>query len=440
MNTRQLTLVIISLFVCLFSYGQKTYLIKGTVTNQFNEAVKDVRITVTNTKTVARTDINGNYSISVNYEKNTTLNYYHVSYNRKKYLLTKSVVKKAENNEIKLDITLPIKTLKEKIIYAKEKPKVVFGNETTSIADYVFIENHMIVLAYKKSLKKDGYLQLASKNNTLITQFKTPNRPKRLFRDFENRVYLITEYSVYSISIFKNEFILKAINKNDFYRFTTRIIDTTSNHFLYSDYNPNYPAFNYYSQILNDTTSKTIHSVENKFMMDLYRAEYKYAPNKEKLWAFRQELITGIDKEVWIGAANFTQSIYYEPLYAPLFVNNDTTIIFDHYNDYLFKFDAHFNKIDSVPIAYHKKKEKKNWEQPILKDKDEHKLYVLFLKNGFYYLKPISLEDGSTGVSFKLAYRYVENVKIENGYVYYIYRPYESSQKKYLYREIIRVN
>ena len=81
---------------------------------------------------------------------------------------------------------------------------------------------------------------------------------------------------------------------------------------------------------------------------------------------------------------------------------------------------------------------KRHAAEPIIKDKDEHKLYVLFLKNGYYYLKPVSLNDGSTSVSFKLGYRYVENVKVENGFVYYIYRPYESAQKKYLYREIIR--
>lgn len=172
-------------------------------------------------------------------------------------------------------------------------------------------------------------------------------------------------------------------------------------------------------------------------MMELYRAEYKYAPQKQKLWAFRQELRTGIDKEIWIGASNFTQSLYYEPLYAPLFINNDTVLIFDHYSDYLIKLDLDFNKLDSIPINYHKSKQKKYWEQPLLKDKEEKKLYGLFLRDGYYYLRPINLNDGSTLISFKLRYKYVENVKVENGYVYYIYRPFESSQKKFLYREII---
>ena len=132
--------------------------------------------------------------------------------------------------------------------------------------------------------------------------------------------------------------------------------------------------------------------------------------------------------------------MYYEPLYAPLFVNKDTILIFDHYSDQLMKISSRFEKLDSIPISYHKDKDKKNWEQPILKDKDENKLYSLFLKHGYYFLKQIYLNDGSTLVSFKLNYRYVENVKVENGYAYYIYRPYESSQKKYLYREVIETD
>ena len=242
------------------------------------------------------------------------------------------------------------------------------------------------------------------------------------------------------MEILINQFRLKPTEKEPFYKLTTKIIDTCSSHFLYSDFSNAYPAFNYFAQKPTDTIAKTLHHVENYFMMDLYRAEYKYAPSKQKLWAFRKELKTGIDKEIWIGATNFTQSLYYEPLYAPLFVNKDTILIFDHYSDQLMKISSRFEKLDSIPISYHKDKDKKNWEQPILKDKDENKLYGLFLKHGYYFLKPINLNDGSTLVSFKLNYRYVENVKVENGYAYYIYRPYESSQKKYLYREVIETD
>ena len=59
------------------------------------------------------------------------------------------------------------------------------------------------------------------------------------------------------------------------------------------------------------------------FMMELYRAQYKYVSGRDKLWAFRKEQETGIDKEIWIGASVFTKDILFRPIYAALFVFND---------------------------------------------------------------------------------------------------------------------
>ena len=84
-----------------------------------------------------------------------------------------------------------------------------------------------------------------------------------------------------------------------------------------------------------------------------------------------------------------------------------------------------------------KNKESKNWEQPLLKDKEKQKVYALFKRGGYHYLKNINLQNGQTKTAFKLFYRFVEQPKIKDGYVYYIYRPFESTQRKFLYREAI---
>lgn len=439
MHTLRNILLIYILSLLTFSgFSQKTYTISGKVTDPNNYPVKDAVVSMASSPSnYVRTDSNGEYKLTHYYSSPTSLMVNHVSFAQSRTKIDKNLIKSAVNNKIIVNVRMSYKTLEQVVIKGKRVPDTVFGSELTSVADYEFAGDYMVLLSYNKSLRKEAYLQLTSKRNTLVTTFKTPPNPVRLFKDFENRIYLITQTRVYLINVVQSEFRLRPVDLKFFSEFTSKIIDTVNQHFLYSDFNASYPAFHYYSQPFQDSSGKKIHKVENKFMMDLYRAEYKYAPQKQKLWAFRQELRTGIDKEIWIGASNFTQSLYYEPLYAPLFINNDTVLIFDHYSDYLIKLDLDFNKLDSVPINYHKSKQKKYWEQPLLKDKEEKKLYGLFLKDGYYYLRPINLNDGSTLISFKLRYKYVENVKVENGYVYYIYRPFESSQKKFLYREII---
>ena len=62
-------------------------------------------------------------------------------------------------------------------------------------------------------------------------------------------------------------------------------------------------------------------------------------------------------------------------------------------------------------------------------------IYAVFLKNGYYYLKEISVSTGKIMAEKKLTYQYVSKLKVKNGHVYYIYKPSRTLQKKFLYRE-----
>ena len=130
----------------------------------------------------------------------------------------------------------------------------------------------------------------------------------------------------------------------------------------------------------------------------------------------------------------------YQPVYAPLFVKNDTILIFDHYNDLLFKYDISRKPIDSIPISYHHKNKKDKWNQPLVQDPILKNILGIYHKGGITILKSIDLNTGKPINYFELGFRYVEKVKVIDGYVYYVYRPFESLQKKFLYREKIAFN
>lgn len=420
------------------SIAQNKLIIHGVIINEQEETLPDVKLFLTaNSSKIIRTDSNGEYFIEVADKINTQLVVSHVSYEQKKIEIDKKIWRKIIKDTLYINIKLKYLSLDEVVIGGKQKPKTIFGSETSSIADFEFYNDKLLLLSYQKSLEKEATLKLVDYNQNLLSEYNAPQNALRLFKDYEENLYLITEQETYSITIFKTEIRLKPIDKELFNKFTSKIIDTINTSLLYSNHQQNYPAFDYYSQNKYDTNVTLIHHVENNFMMDLYRAEFKYVSTKEKLWAYRQELKTGIDKEIWIGATSFTNSLYYEPLYAPLFVNQDTILIFDHYSDQLVKINHKGEKTDSTPIVYHKNKEGKNWEQPLLKDKEEQKVYALFERGGYHYLKNINLQNGLTKTAFKLFYRFVEQPKIKDGYVYYIYRPFESTQRKYLYRELI---
>ena len=153
-----------------------------------------------------------------------------------------------------------------------------------------------------------------------------------------------------------------------FYDFIYRVIDTVGSYYLYSNFNELYPAIKFYGLNTQDSSHQLIKEVKDDFMMELYRAQYKYVSGRDKLWAFRKEQETGVDKEIWIGAAVFTNDILYKPVYAPLLVYYDTLLIFDHYKDLLFCYDSEFNLLNSIAISYHKKVKKQKWSQPLIQD------------------------------------------------------------------------
>ena len=170
-------------------------------------------------------------------------------------------------------------------------------------------------------------------------------------------------------------------------------------------------------------------------MMELYRSEYKWVDVRTKLWARYKELETGVDKEVWVGAKYFTHSLYYEPLYAPIFHRNDSILLFDYYKDHLFTYDLNGNKVDSVAMFHHYKPKATGWSKNLVQDRVTGEIYAQFEKHGKSYLGRVDVRTGEIVERVQLEYKYVENIKVHNNFVYYIYREFESAQKKFLYKE-----
>ncbi len=146
---------------------------------------------------------------------------------------------------------------------------------------------------------------------------------------------------------------------------------------------------------------------------------------------------TGIDKEDIVGEAIFTKSIFYKPIYAPFFLKSDTLYLFDFYKDFLFRFDKQGIKIDSLAITMHHQAQKTGWCNRLIQDPKTGMVYAIFDKGGYTSIRAVNLESGALGSAYKLDFRYVEKLIISDNAVYYTYRPFESKQKKFLYKQLL---
>src|SRR6218665_646127 len=245
------------------------------------------------------------------------------------------------------------RSLNEVEIRAPGIPDTVYQSERLSVCDFNFLpDGKMLLLTYPKNYKKGTELIYFEEFNNSF-EIPTKEKPLEIVRDFRGNPHVISEKNVMGITNYNNKVQLSNIDKAYYMSYIAPIVDSNTSRFFFSNYNSLYPAFDYFTYNFVDSSYKKIAQIEDEFMMELYRSEYKWVDVRTKIWAKEKEFETGIDAEVWVGATYFTQSIYYKEVYAPMFSRNDTIFVFDHYKNLMFRYDNTGELMDSLPIYYH---------------------------------------------------------------------------------------
>ena len=325
--------------------------------------------------------------------------------------------------------------IKEVVIKAPGIPDTIYGSDKLSVADFEIQKNgKLILLTYPKQLKNGGEIILFDGKEVLST-FPLSDIPEKLIRDFRGNTHVLCENEILTIVLAANEVQVASIEKDYFLQYIAPIVDTNRTKMYLNNFNPVYPAFDYFTFDRIDSSYKKILHIEDDFMMELYTSEYKWMDVRTKLWAKNKEIETGISAEVWVGANYFTQSLYYEEAYAPMFHRNDSIFIFDYSKDRLLIFNVFGDIIDTTAVFHHYNPRKSGWKKNVIQDKVTGAIYAVFESNGFSYLGLINVNTGKIDKKVKLAFKYVDKIRVNNNFVYYIYRPFESLQRKFLYRE-----
>lgn len=410
-------------------------IITGKIKDNTGHNLPGVNIYIDKTSTGTVTGADGNYFLRINKQPPFTINYSHVGYET----ISKPISKNMWRDSLVIDAVLKISQsiLPTHTVNAYAAPETVFASIEYNVADFEFYKDKLILLTYKNKIEKDAEIILADEKSVVICNKKILFAAKELFRDYQGNINIVCRDTVFRILVSRDEIFLLPVDFNDFNELIRPCIDTLENNIIFSDYNPAYPAFNYYSFSADKKKISPIRNITDEPLMREFRFEYYFLQPKEKLRARRLALEYKMDKHLIAAAmTGFQRSFYYTPLYAPLFVINDSVLIFDHYENKLYCYNEYNEPVDSVGIDYHRLKNEK-WKKELIKDEFNNKIYSIYERNGFYYLKGIDRASGKITSSFKLHYKYVENVKVKNDYVFYTYRPFESLRKKFLYRELI---
>ncbi len=414
--------------------SQDSIVISGEIKERFeSNSIGNATVSIlTNGRYTVYTSSNGFFELKIPFQKKIEVNVTHPEFNDEQKVIY--LVKK-DTFYVKIEMT-PIKTLSDVVVNSKrELPKKVFGDSLLSVADFELMrDGKILLLAYPKRLVKGSQLLLWK--DKVESEFIIDGDAEELVRDFRGNPHIICEDKVIGVKLENEGTILPyTIDKEYFKKYLAPILDTNKSKMYFTTFNKDYPAFNYYSYDQLDSSYSKIVEITDELMMELYRSEYKWADVRTKLWAKQKEIETGIEAVIWVGANYFTKSVYYKELYAPLFHRNDTLFVFDYYKDKLLIFNQIGGNVDSVTITHHYHPKETGWKKKLIQDRLTGQIYAITEIAGYSYISHVNTQTGKLESRVKLGYRYVEKIEIYNNEVFYIYRPFESIQKKYLYNE-----
>ena len=424
------------------SLNAQNITVHGKVTdNVTNKPLAFVSVQIQNSNYGANTNKNGTFNFSVPAKKHLSVLFKLLGYTSR----IKEIDVEEGQDSLFLSVTLSQSylSLDTFTVYSKVKPDTLVGAPNYSIYDFDFYEDKYILLTAEKSLEK-AQLKLSNARGEILTSYFIPKEAgeaKEFYHDYLGYTNLVCKNYIYRINMYHDRFLLIPLKVEDVNAYIKPIIDTLNGKLIFTDYWKDYPLFNYLSYNETDSTKRQLLTIEDKELMHAYNFEYYSLKPKDKLEARRIAMELKMDKHVIASLmSGFTRSMFYEPLFAPLYIIKDTICVFDHYKDKLYHLDKNGVKLDSISINYNHPKNWKEWKNKMLKDDIENMIYAVYDKNGHKYIKQISTQTGKELGKYTLQFHSADKLKIHDGYVYYVYRPFESTQEKFFYRELITLD
>jgi hypothetical protein len=433
--------VLILLFcVQIVSKAQNTTcIVKGKVTDETGKVIELVAIKL-NQFNVCFTNKYGEFRFTLTKNNSYSFHTHHLAY--ESYF---TQLKPLDRDTLNLLIKLKTKStdLTTVEVTAISKPETLVGKPLYGIYDFDFYEDKLVLLTSKNSLKRSE-IRLTDYSGNEFMMLPVPEyagEAQKFFHDYLGYTNLLCKDTILRLEISDNFFLITGIARKEYEQSLRPVNDTAYGNLYYNDQFRDYPAFNYYYFSKKDPKNhKLLFTVTDKYLMDQYNFEYYYLKPGEQLQARRLAKEYNVDKHVIAALmSGFTRSQFYEPLYAPLFILKDTICLFSHVDDRIFHFSKENVLIDSVTINYHHPKNWHTWKKQLYVDDSENKVYALFKNGANVSLKLIDHQTGKTMGVHKFTNITADKIKIKDGYAYYIYRPFESTQEKFLYREVIKI-
>lgn len=328
------------------------------------------------------------------------------------------------------------------------QPEVVFERKDLHVGDYLVNDDGLWVLVYGtrrllhrqalagQTVWQDARLHLLDTQFVEHASTRLPSSACLLVRDHAMRPVVKAERGAWLIDHEAGTIGIGWIADSTYQQAVIPWTDSLPGLLIGNTWSYSYPSFDHVMHDGATREQRTICTVTDEHWMAIFRSGYKYMSGRNKVLAMDLALEQGTDPEIVAGfMVGWDQDIRYRPPYAPLFVVRDTLCVFDHHLERIRRFDRDLTPIDEVPITYQRDAD---WDHIVVQDRKTEIVYSKFSKGSRTWLRPLEPSTGALGAATPLTHPWPKDVQVHDGYAYYVFRPYESLQKRTLYREQIR--
>lgn len=355
---------------------------------------------------------------------------------------------KASESSVNIELLLRKKTTFLEQATIVTGPDTVYGHTERHVADFLPLSDGLLILSYehRKRIKKEHeqgkelfegckLIWLDQKGN-ITNQHAVNHTCASLIQGAGGQSYLETRDGYYHILVSEDMFYLQPVDNQTFINNIRPVVGILTPDLIGTTFHEQYPAFDVFAFNQHDSLARYFAHVEDRELMEQFRSEFKFMSTRGKLEAFRYERKTGIDKEIVAAyMTGFTEGIYYKPLYCPVFTSDSSIYLFNHVDHQLEVYSHTYGLSFSADLTYSKAPLSKSWDELVLFDQVGKKAYTVMEKNGKVWLYEIDLKTGELGPSISIGWKYPERIKVHGNEVYYLYRPFESPQNTFLYKE-----
>jgi hypothetical protein len=249
-----------------------------------------------------------------------------------------------------------------------------------------------------------------------------------------------TSDSVYQLFEIDRQWVLdKGFSALDFDKMVTPCKASSDKYLYFGKYGAHNQSLLYYQLEKNSGIGRNIRLVNDAANT---KGVGDYALRAYTEWASYESPYGGISWENLIAQRHSQQDVwFYEKIlsrevYHPLFKQNDSIFIFDHFVDSVMIYDLDGRLLRRQMIGYELIQ---GWDKEILADAINGKFYARCSRDGLSYLLELSPHDFAVVKEHRLdRHVFPEKIKVRNGYAYYLYNTKNGFAVMNLYRQRLK--